>query len=133
MAALFIFSQLVGKPIEDPHGEKVAILKDVIVHIDPREGKSEEMYPPLAGLLVHTAGRDVWIPAVQVAAFEEKFIRLASAQMDLQRFIRRDGEILLGKDVLDKQLVDIEGRRVVRVNDLAWSGTRRIGTASARR
>lgn len=119
MAALFIFSQLVGKPIEDPHGEKVAILKDVIVHIDPREGKSEEMYPPLAGLLVHTAGRDVWIPAVQVAAFEEKSIRLASAQMDLQRFIRRDGEILLGKDVLDKQLVDIEGRRVVRVNDLA--------------
>jgi CBS domain-containing protein len=119
MAALFIFSQLVGRPIEDPRGEKVATLKDVIVHIDPREGKSEEMYPPLAGLLVHTAGRDVWISAAQVAKFEEKFIRLASAQMDLQRFIRRDGEILLGKDVLDKQLVDIEGRRVVRVNDLA--------------
>ncbi len=119
MAALFIFSQLVGKPIKDPRGEKVAILKDVIVHIDPREGKSDEVYPPLAGLLVHTAGRDVWIPAAQVAMFEEKSIRLASAQMDLLRFIRRDGEILLGKDVLDKQLVDIEGRRVVRVNDLA--------------
>ncbi|MBA2676789.1 MAG: magnesium transporter [Ktedonobacteraceae bacterium] len=119
MAALFIFSQLVGQPIKDPRGEKVAVLKDVIVHIDPREGKSDEMYPALAGLLVHTAGRDVWIPAAQVATFEEKSIRLASAQMDLQRFIRRDGEILLGKDVLDKQLVDIEGRRVVRVNDLA--------------
>ena len=119
MAALFIFSQLVGKPIKDPSGERVAILKDVIVHIDPQEGKSEEIYPPLAGLLVHTAGRDVWIPTAQVATFEERSIRLASAQMDLQRFVRRDGEILLGKDVLDKQLVDIEGRRVVRVNDLA--------------
>ena len=117
--ALFIFSQLVGRPIKDPDGEKVAILKDVIVNIDPQEGKSEEMYPPLAGLLVHTAGRDVWIPTAQVAAFEERSIRLASAQMNLQRFVRRDGEILLGKDVLDKQLVDIEGRRVVRVNDLA--------------
>ncbi len=117
--ALFIFSQLVGRPIEDPRGEKVAILKDVIVNIDPQEGKSQEIYPPLTGLLVHTAGRDVWIPTAQVASFDERAIRLASAQMDLLRFVRQDGEILLGKDVLDKQLVDIEGRRVVRVNDLA--------------
>ena len=117
--ALFIFSQLVGRPIKDPDGEKVAILKDVIVNIDPQEGKSQEMYPPLAGLLVYTAGRDVWIPTAQVATFEERSIRLASAQVNLQRFVRRDGEILLGKDVMDKQLVDIEGRRVVRVNDLA--------------
>ncbi|GAC1363155.1 MAG: CBS domain-containing protein [Ktedonobacteraceae bacterium] len=119
MAALFIFSQIIGKPIEDPHGEKVALLKDVIVQIDPQEGKSAEIYPPLAGLLIHTAGRDVWIPAAQVATFEDRAIRLASAQMDLQRFVRRGGEILLGQDVMDKQLIDIEGRRVVRVNDLA--------------
>jgi magnesium transporter len=116
---LFIFSQLVGRPIVDTHGEKVAALKDVIVRINPERGTSEEAYPPLAGLLAHTAGRDVWIPASQVASFEEQHIQLSSASVNLERFVRRAGEILLGSDVLDKQLVDVEGRRVIRVNDLA--------------
>ncbi|HEY0049432.1 MAG TPA: CBS domain-containing protein, partial [Pyrinomonadaceae bacterium] len=31
---------------------------------------------------------------------------------------RREGEILLAKDVLDKQLIDVDGKRVVRVNDV---------------
>ena len=31
---------------------------------------------------------------------------------------RREGEVLLGKDVLDNQLIDVDGKRVVRVNDV---------------
>jgi len=116
---LFIFSQLVGISLVDNHREKVAALKDVVVRVNPQAGTSEETYPPLAGLLAHTAGRDVWIPVGQVAAFEDHAIQLASVYVNLERFVRRDGEILLGQDVLDKQLVDVEGRRVVRVNDLA--------------
>lgn len=46
-------------------------------------------------------------------------MHLSSTSVHLERFVRRDGEILPGQDVLDKQLVDVEGRRVVRVNDLA--------------
>ncbi len=117
--SLFIFSQMVGKPIFDPNREKLAVLKDIVVYIIPAERKSEEVYPPLAGILVHAAGRNVWMPAHNVALFEEHGIILSTTKMDLERFVRRDGEILLGKDVLDKQLVDVEGRRVVRVNDLA--------------
>src|SRR5215472_1440147 len=116
---LFIFSQLVRRPLLDTRQEKVATLRDVIVRVNPLAGTTEETYPRLSALLAHTAGRDIWIPASQVASFEERAIRLASSDLNLQRFARRDGEILLGQDVLDKQLVDVEGRRVVRVNDLA--------------
>lgn len=116
---LWIFSRLVGIPLLDAQHERVAILKDVVVRINPSIGKSEDTYPPLAGLVAHTAHRDVWIPASQVASFEPHHLRLASTQVNLERFVRRDGEIILGQDVLDKQLVDLEGRRVVRVNDLA--------------
>ena len=38
--------------------------------------------------------------------------------MNLLRFTRREGEIVLREGLFDKQLVDVEGRRVVRVNDL---------------
>ncbi len=117
--SLFIFSQMIGKPIFDPNREKVAVLKDIVVYINPDDGKSEEIYPSLAGVLAHAAGRDIWLPARQVTSFEEHGITLSSTKIDLEHFVRRDGEILLGKDVLDKQLVDVEGKRVVRVNDLA--------------
>lgn len=116
---LFIFSQMIGKPVFDPQREKVAVLKDIVVNVNTAEGKSEETYPPLAGVLAHTAGRNFWLPARQVAIFEEHGIVLSSTKLNLEHFTRRDGEILLGQDVLDKQLVDVEGRRVVRVNDLA--------------
>jgi magnesium transporter len=117
--ALLYYSTLASKPILDRNGEKVATLKDLIVRINPEVGKSEEKYPPLAGLLAQTNRRTFWIPASQVATFDEKGIKLYSATLSLERFERRNGEILLGKDLLDKQLVDVEGRRVIRVNDLA--------------
>ncbi len=116
---LVFFSQLVGKPVLDKNNEKVAILKDLIVRINTQVGKSEEKYPPVAGLLAQASGRTFWIPVSQVKSFSEKALTLYSAQLSLERFERRDGEILLGKDVLDKQLVDVEGRRVIRVNDMA--------------
>ena len=117
--SLFIFSQMIGKPIFDPNREKVAVLKDIVVNVNPADGKSEETYPPLAGVLAHAASRDIWLPASQIASFEDYGIILTSTKIDLEHFVRRAGEILLGKDVLDKQLVDVEGKRVVRVNDLA--------------
>ena len=116
---LLFFSQLVGKPIQDRHGEKIASIKDLIVRIDPSMGKSEDRYPPVAGLLGRTGNREFWIPVSQVQSIQQVGVRLHSAQVSLERFERRDGEVLLYKDVLDRQLVDVEGRRVIRVNDLA--------------
>lgn len=116
---LFFFSTLLGKPVLDQQGEKVATLKDLIVRINPEIGKSEEAYPPVAGLLAQTANREFWLPAHQIQDFDRQGVKLHSARLSLERYQRRDGEILLYRDVLDKQLVDVEGRRVIRVNDLA--------------
>jgi Mg/Co/Ni transporter MgtE len=38
--------------------------------------------------------------------------------INLKPFTRREGEVLLAKDVLDNQLIDVDGKRVVRVNDV---------------
>ena len=45
-------------------------------------------------------------------------MRLNSDILDLRPFVRREGEVLLARDVLDKQLIDVDGKRVVRVNDV---------------
>jgi len=49
---------------------------------------------------------------------QESGARLATGTIDITRFKQRPDEIQLRSDLLDKQIVDIDGRKVVRVNDL---------------
>src|SRR5918911_1195151 len=56
--------------------------------------------------------------AIGRPALDGKGARLGTLTLDLARFKQRPDEIRLAKDLMDKQIVDIDGRKVVRVNDL---------------
>ncbi len=109
---MLYLSQMLGRPIHSVEGEAIATIKDVIV----RYGKED--YPPVVGLLASYRRRLFFIPRSQLRVFGHAGTRLESDILDLRPFSRRDGEILLARDVLDKQLIDIDGKRVVRVNDV---------------
>lgn len=111
MEVLFL-SRLIGQPILDKQGEKIASIKDVVVRIGP------DTYPPVIGLVARGGRRDFFIPISHVSTIDDHGAKLSSYNVNLQPFARRDGELLLGKDILDKQLVDLDGKRVIRVNDL---------------
>jgi CBS domain-containing protein len=53
-----------------------------------------------------------------VAEINSNGAKMRSTILDLAPFVRREGEVLLAKDVLDNQLIDVDGKRVVRVNDV---------------
>jgi CBS domain-containing protein len=63
-------------------------------------------------------GREVFVPAEQVSDLEADPLRLSSARLDLRRFERRDGEVLLRGDVLGHRLIDVANARLVRAADL---------------
>src|SRR5438067_903082 len=109
---MLYLSQVLGRPILDLDGERVASLKDVIVRL------GEEDHPPVAGFVARYRRRDFFMPRWRIAHFGEDGVRLTSDILDLTPFARRDGEVLLARDVLDKQLIDVDGKRVVRVNDV---------------
>ena len=77
-----------------------------------------EDYPPVTGVLATVAGRQVYVPAAQVAEIAHRRVDLHAEKIDLQRFERRPGEVLLKKDVLDRQLINIDGARLVRANEI---------------
>jgi CBS domain-containing protein len=77
-----------------------------------------EDYPPVTGILASVAGRPVFVPAAQVAEIGHGRVDLNAENIDLQRFERRGGEVLLKKDVLDRQLINIDGARLVRANEI---------------
>ena len=109
---MLYLSQVLGRPIVDLEGERVAWLKDVIVRL------GEDDHPPVAGFVARYRRRNFFLPRWRISGFDVQGVRLNSDILDLRPFTRRDGEVLLARDVLDKQLIDAAGKRVVRVNDV---------------
>jgi CBS domain-containing protein len=109
---MLYLSQILGRPIFDAAGEKIAVIKDVIVRY------GEEDYPPIIGLVARYRRRNFFMPREKLAKLEEHGAKMNTGVLNLNPFARREGEVLLAKDVLDNQLIDVDGKRVVRVNDV---------------
>ncbi len=108
---MLYLSQLINVPIRDQDGERVASVRDLIVRIAAR-------YPPVTGIVARQGRRSFFIPIADVADISADGVTLRTTKLNIGHFTRRDGEILLNRDVLDRQLIDVNGKRVVRVNDL---------------
>jgi CBS domain-containing protein len=104
-------SQCIGLPVRDPSGEPLGTIADLIVAIGDK-------YPPVTGLVVRTDKRDIFLPWRNVEALDDAGARLRVRTIDIGKFAQRPNEILLKQDLLDKQIVDIEGRKIIRVNDV---------------
>ena len=104
-------AHLIGVPVRGKTGEEIGLLDDLIVRI------GDDPYPPIEGLVVRDARKRFFVPASHLALLNGS-AQLSTSVVDLQHFQRRDGEVLLGTDVLDHQIIDITGRRIVRVNDV---------------
>src|SRR6059058_1925382 len=108
---MLYLSQLLGRPIREVEGERVAVLKDVIVRLG-------EDHPPVTGLVARYRRRDIFFARADIARLNEHGGWLSTDSVTFRKFTRREGEVLLARDVLDKQLIDVDGKRVVRVNDV---------------
>ena len=105
-------SDLLRRPLLDNRGESIGRLSDVIVRLRGAE------YPLVTGLVASVGGRDVFVPVEQVSAVDVEVLRMTSAKLDLRRFERRHGEVLLRADVLGHRLIDVESAHLVKAADL---------------
>ena len=108
---MLYLSQILRRPVRDVEGRPVASIKDVIVRLG-------EDHPPVTGLVARHMRRDIFLSRTRIARFGEAGAQLNFDLLDLRDFKRRENEVLLARDVLDKQLIDVDGKRVVRVNDV---------------
>jgi CBS domain-containing protein len=103
---------LTGAPVVNQSGAEVGRLVDLVVRW---EG---EAYPALTGLVVRVGRRLAWVAADRIEALEQRRVVLRSAKLDLRDFERRPNEVKLVDDVIDHQMVDVDGVRVFRAADL---------------
>ena len=105
-------SELLKRPVTDRGGESLGRLSDVIVRLRGSD------LPLVTGLVATVGGREVFLPIEQARAFDGEVLQLTSAKLDLRRFERRPGEVLLRQDVLGHRLIDVEAARLTRAADL---------------
>jgi CBS domain-containing protein len=104
---------LVGQEVIHKDRQEVGKLVDLVFRWD-----TEKEHPPLSGILVQIGRRVAWIGAAEILEVTTDTIRLRTAKLDLRDYKAREGEVRIVQDVLDHQLVDINGARVVRASDL---------------
>ena len=108
---MLYLSQAIGRPVRDQQGEPIGTVADLIVAIGDR-------YPPVTGIVVKTNGREIFLQWQSVTSLDATGATLATSAIDISKFQQRPNEIRLKLDLMDRQIVDIDGRKVVRVNDL---------------
>src|SRR4030042_4541370 len=106
-------SEFIGRPVADADGKRIGKLKDLLAI---RHG--DVPHPQLVAIEVKQPGGIVYIPMHDVAALISLAIPLKKKFSDITPYIPQPDDVYLVRDVLDKQIIDTDGMRVVRVNDL---------------
>jgi sporulation protein YlmC with PRC-barrel domain/CBS domain-containing protein len=107
-------SEILGRPVTDLDGKSVGKLKDVIVR-----PWAEFPHPLIEAVSIETkSGQRRNLPYAAVAALLSPVIPLKYRDEETPTFELKEDDVLLSRDVLDKQIIDTDGARVVRVNDV---------------
>jgi flagellar motility protein MotE (MotC chaperone)/sporulation protein YlmC with PRC-barrel domain len=114
MPALF-FTQLRHRSLLDPQGALVGRLEDLVV-------LALGVRPVVTKFSLRRPDKEEWIlpwdAVAELPADPRAPIRLRSGAADLATVTLRPDEMRLGKNVLDKKVVDTARKKVVRVNDI---------------
>ena len=105
-------ANLLGRPVLDTDGTRVGRVSDVVVRWD-----AGTAYPRVSGVLV-SLGKGFALVGSRDVTIEQTKVRSRSAELLVATPVRQEGDIALARDVLDHQLVDIDGVQVVRAADV---------------
>jgi magnesium transporter len=113
--SLVALSELLGATVRDASGTVRGRVREIAVA--PQDHPTRVAY-----LIVRTAaGERILLPEAIKSAGAR--VRAGSEASQWERYTPSDGVLLLKRDLLDQQIIDVHGRKVVRVNDVELEST----------
>ncbi|MDQ2907989.1 MAG: CBS domain-containing protein [Candidatus Eremiobacteraeota bacterium] len=112
-------SELVGRPAvlgDGDNTQTIGKVSDFLVR------KPDDTFPRIDGLVLKTKSGKRYVPMSIVREIEAKGAVVLS-ERPLETPIPGDQALYLIEDLFDKQIVDVNGRKVVRINDLEIANT----------
>ena len=106
-------SELLNRPALAADGTRLGKLHDLLT-------TSDTPYPPVSLVAITPKGsrQTRLLPWIHVQYLDKSAIHLDVTTLDEMSSASGDAELWLARDVLDKQIVDVEGAKLVRVNDI---------------
>jgi flagellar motility protein MotE (MotC chaperone)/sporulation protein YlmC with PRC-barrel domain len=113
--SLVALSELLGASVRDASGTVCGRVRELAVA--PQDHPTRIAY-----LVVKTANGERILPP-EVLTSAGVTVRTSTESSAWERHIPSDGVLLLKRDLLDRQIIDVHGRKVVRVNDVEIEST----------
>lgn len=113
---MLYLSQMLGELVIDANGEKIGSISDLAI-------QTGEVFPRITSLAFLGPGKTPFMISWRkyVSEFTEDGIILKVDRTAIRFSYLQPDEVLLARDLLNKQIVDTQGMKVVRVNDLKLS------------
>lgn len=108
-------SEILRKPVLDPKGEDLGRVRDIIV-------VRGEPLPRIDAIIVERKKRLFKIPWTDINIFNKRIMAAKIYSESLNPYEMGEEDLLAVRDILDKQIVDANGAKVVRVNDIRLEG-----------
>jgi len=112
----FYLSRVIGKKIFDTNGQFIGTVKDLLVNAD---NTNQTERPLVTGIKVKSSGKTAFysFEYFKVEKINGK-IKVTCSQLIELPHENIENDLYLAGVVLDKQIVDLNGRKLVRVNDI---------------
>jgi magnesium transporter len=107
----YFFSEFLNRRVYNATGLRIGKISDLVA-------ERAEPYPMIIGMMVRARGSKRYLPWEKIIQIEPRFALSEKELIDLKSPLPEKDIILLREEVMDKQIVDTFGAKVVRVNDL---------------
>jgi CBS domain-containing protein/sporulation protein YlmC with PRC-barrel domain len=118
-------TDLLGRPVMDSAGLVAGRVREVA--LAPQEDRAR-----VSLLVVKTKHGDRIVPVSRLQAVDFSKLQVDSAAPEWNTYTASEGLLLMGRDLLDQQIIDVDGRKVVRVNDAELVQERSNGNVALR-
>ncbi len=104
-------SEILKKPVFDQKGEDLGRIRDIVV-------VKGITLPDLESIIIERKKTFYCLDYKTLTVFNRRIITTTITKEQLPQYEHNDHDLLAVRDILDKQVVDVNGAKVVRVNDI---------------
>ena len=112
MTEILHLSTFLRRAIYDSNGDRIGRVQDLVARL------GNDAHPPIVGAVIRIEGRDLFVPMKKIGGLREGKMTFEGKRLDLRRFERRPGELLLAEDLLSRHLINLVRGRLIIANEI---------------
>jgi CBS domain-containing protein len=112
MTDILHLSTFLHRPIFDQDGDRIGRVQDLVARL------GDDAHPPIVGAVIKIEGRNLFVPIRKIGGLAQGRVTFQGKRVDLRRFERRPGELLLAEDLLARHLINLVRGRLIIANEI---------------